>query len=231
MSAVENVRCLDSAAYVLGVLPAGDRAAFAEHLPGCRDCQGHIGEFAGLLPLLELPVPSPALKSVGAGPAATKLASGAGGKRFVGQRSVRWAAGLLVAAAVALGLFAVTRLDNPSTATPVAAMPAAAAAPLVRSFPGLGASSVRVSASAAATGSAVSVLCSGALDQSGTHGSGARLVSLWVWTRSGDQVEVTAWTDMQGSTTIAGRSTVAPADIAVFELRGTSGEPISRVTV
>lgn len=229
MSAIENVRCLDSAAYVLGVLPAGDRAAFAEHLPGCPDCQDQVGEFAGLLPLLELPVPMTAQESVSAGPAATQLSWGAGRKRFAGQRSVRWAAGMLVAAAVALGLFAVTRADNPSTPAPVA-MPAAAATPLVRTFPGLGVASVRVSVSAADTGSSLTVLCSGALDQSNTHGPGTRLVSLWVWTRSGDQVEVTAWTDMQGSTTIAGRSTVAPADIAVFELRGTSGEPLSRVT-
>ncbi|WP_353649970.1 zf-HC2 domain-containing protein [Nakamurella sp. A5-74] len=232
MSAIENERCLDSAEYVLGLLPVGERAAFSDHLSECPDCQARVGELAELLPLLALPAPPtlsvPALEPVVAVPTATQRAT-AGRRRFTSRRPVQWAAGLLTAAAAVLALFTIIRPAGPATAATEIATSASAAEPLVRTFPGLDVASVSVSVSAANTGSSMIVLCSGALDQNASHDAAGGLVSLWVWTRSGDQVEVTAWTDMPGSMTFAGRSSVAPADIAVFELRGRFGESLSRV--
>jgi anti-sigma factor RsiW len=45
-------RIYDSAAYVLGTLPADEVAEYERHLGGCAECQAEVAEFAGLPRLL-----------------------------------------------------------------------------------------------------------------------------------------------------------------------------------
>lgn len=241
-AAADNPICRDAGAYVLGVLPAADNAGFTAHLWTCSECQTQVGEFVGLLPLLQL---QDRAVDVGAGKAVrdeVRMISEAGrvemtradrgrrhGRRDQSRRPIRWAAAVLVAVALLGSAFALTRPRPVLLAQPVEATPTAAAAAMIRTFPGLGRASVQVRVSAADPGSTMMVLCSGELDKSAAADPGTRLVSLWVVTRSGSHIEVTAWTDMQGSTTIAGRSTVAPADIVMLELRGANGQPLSQV--
>lgn len=51
----------DAAGYVLGALEPDESRAFAEHLPGCADCQREVAELTSLRLLLDQGVPGPAL--------------------------------------------------------------------------------------------------------------------------------------------------------------------------
>jgi len=232
--------CLDSAAYVLGVLPPNEQPAFLTHARTCPGCQQEIGLSAGLLPLLQRyePVidqqPTALIKARTVHRRATfgRPNSRTTGRGRPTRRTSLTVAALVAAAAVLTGFLVLNRpagLSPSAVAEPPAATHTAEQSAVVRTFPNLGTATVEVTVAAGAAGSSVNVLCSGAVRNAGQPGAAAALISLWVRTRRGQQLELTAWTDMQGSTVIAGRTPVAPTDIAMFELRDSNGITLSHI--
>lgn len=229
--------CLDSGAYVLGALPPGEQATFLQHAQSCPQCQHEIGQFAGLLPLLAQHEPGHRWQADPPSGRASRR-SAAVASIFPNRRRARRTTltlVLLAAVLVTLATFVgLDRLTGPSTSAtggrPTATQSGQVGQQVVvRTFPDLGTATVEVTVVASTTGSSVSVLCSGAVRSAGHADATAALVSLWVRTHSGKLFEVTAWTDMQGSTTILGRTPVTPADIASFELRGSDGRTLSHI--
>jgi anti-sigma factor RsiW len=84
-------RIFDSAAYVLGTLPADERADYERHLATCAECQAEVTEFGGLPRLLNT-VNIGEVESRWAGPT---LAAPAQDERWAGPTAVpqeeRWA--------------------------------------------------------------------------------------------------------------------------------------------
>lgn len=195
-----------------------------------------------IAPVPTAPVPAPPARAGGAG---TEPA-----RRGVPMSWIAASAGL--AAALALALFGVGALRSPATpatnaststvaltarsvvATPVAGgagTPGSTnAAALVRSFPGLGTAAVEIAVRRTGSGSSLSIRCTGAVEHDPTS-STPGMVSLWVWTHTGQQVEVTAWTDMHAATTIDSATSVTPEDMSMLELRGPDGHRLSRVDI
>jgi len=243
----EPDRCTDTAAYVLGMLDPADRTSFLEHAEACLRCRSEIGELAGLLPVLVTGAadrtatsPTPAAPASPTPPA----------RRGV---PISWiAASAVLAAVLALVLFGVGVLRSTatpatvadgstaaSTARPVVSTPAAsgagaprstAVAALVRSFPGLGTAAVEIAVRRTDSGSSLSIRCTGAVEHDPTSATPG-MVSLWVWTHSGRQLEVTAWTDMHATTTIDSATSVIPEDMSMLELRGPDGHSLSQVNI
>lgn len=236
-------RRTDTAAYVLGLLDPADRASFLEHAEGCPSCRSEIGELAGLLPVLAtgaadrtVTSPTPAAPASPTPPARRGVATS-------------WIA---ASAVLALVLFGVGVLRSPATPAtvagtstaasavrPVVSTPTAggagaprstAVAALVRSFPGLGTAAVEIAVRRTDSGSSLSIRCTGAVEHDPTSATPG-MVSLWVWTHSGRQLEVTAWTDMHAATTIDSATSVIPEDMSMLELRGLNGHSLSQVNM
>src|SRR5690242_8125773 len=99
----------DDAAYVLGLLPLPERAAFERHLADCPACQARVDQLAdmpGLLATLE-PEDADALlrdDEPPDAPAEVSPATGRGGGRRIRRGLLAAAAGLAAAAALVTAL-------------------------------------------------------------------------------------------------------------------------------
>ena len=223
--------CTDAAAYVLGVLDPAAQAGYVEHAQGCPRCRREVGELAGLLPLLSVGALDRAAAASFPAPAMPPhLLHSARPPRGV---RTRWVAAAALAAVLALVVVGLGVFRFPTPTTPLAGSAPASSTPpaaLVRSFPGLGAAAVEVAVRRTDSGSSLSVRCTGAVEPDPTSAT-PEMVSLWVWTHTGRQVEVTAWTDMHAATTIDSSTSVIPEDMSMLELRGPDGHRLSRVDI
>jgi anti-sigma factor RsiW len=206
--------CTDTAAYVLGALPAPERPAFEEHLRECDDCERTVAELAGLPGLLsrvdpnDLADPPP--------PPDTLLPRLLRGVRRE-RRSRRLAlSGLAASVALVVGLGAgalVHQLDTPQSGV---AMSQLSASPL----------HATAAVSPAAGGTRIVLHCT--YTASGYPGENAYV--LVVTDRSGGTHRLATWeVGPDHLADVTASVSLAPADIASVEVRTTAGAPLLRL--
>lgn len=214
-----SASCESAAAYVLGALPAGERAAYEEHLATCADCRQTVSDLAGIPGLLSRvspddladPVPVPEtlvprlLRSI----------------RRSGRRR-RLVLGMLSAAAVLLAIAGTALVvarssDSKQTlAAPMTAMTAVIASPVTASASLVG----------HPWGTEITMHC--------------RYADATQWSRpydlvavddSGRSYPIARWVvGPSKSASIRGSVPVQPAQIDRLEIRLVSGKPLLRLT-
>ncbi|MFE9750651.1 anti-sigma factor family protein [Saccharothrix saharensis] len=208
------------AAYVLGSLSPGERREFEQHLAGCPECSGDVASFAGVPGILSVVPRDRALDLLEPEAEADEPPPALLPGLVAAERSRRWRARALVAAALVVAAFlgAVVALAvRPAApaATPAAPPPAPDVA-LHQTMPSPVTASVRLVDEP--WGTRIEVLCSYAVPDGPPPPVFA--YSLHVVAADGTQAQVATWTAGPGSTTRPTATTGLPrADITGIEIR------------
>ena len=128
-----SASCESAAAYVLGALPAGERAAYEEHLSTCDDCRQTVAALAGIPGLLSRVSPEDLADPV---PLPDTLVPGLlRSVRRTGRRRRLVVGGLAVAAVVlaVAGTAVVVESSHHGGGAPMTAMTAVVASPVTAS--------------------------------------------------------------------------------------------------
>jgi anti-sigma-K factor RskA len=217
MSATHDPFRHDDAAYVLGALDDGERAAFERHLAGCPDCTARVREIEVLPGVLSgIPVEQAGAANTPAvpdtlWPALVRRASAE-------RRRRRAVVGGLAAAAVAASAVAATALW-PAGSAPTA--------PAARAMAPLGAGPLRASAALVSKpwGTEIDLACH--YDTAAAPGYAYTLV---VVDRGGTSQQLGSWTLAPGGTTRFAGGTALPADqIASIQVQA-AGQPVLQLT-
>lgn len=230
-----NDICTGAGAFVIGALEASEDREFARHLADCPECEREVAELAGLVAFAHHVQLDPnllddlkAAETERRGPDASETLETANRPSLVllptpadqpsGRDSRRplmvTLVGGLIAAAVAAFL-----IINPLNDSAPSQPPAAVA--MDRAFPNTGDSTIRVQVTGANGSSQIKVLCDIAYSSDGYQ---TGLVSLWVHTKQGTDLEVTSWPVHVGSKTFPGEVPVPPEEIVSYELRDQTGQ-------
>ena len=209
-----SVPCESAAAYVLGALPAGERATFEQHLTGCEDCRQTVAELAGLPGLLSRVSPADLTDTA---PVPDTLVPRLLREVRRSGRRRRLVVGGLAAAAVALAVAGTaTIVDRAQPQSPagvamqaVVPSPVTATAALVRH----------------GWGTEITMKCRYS-DQS----TWSRPYTLVAVDDRGTSYEIGSWVVGPGKTaSVSGSVPVQPEHIDRLEIRLTSGTPLLRL--
>jgi hypothetical protein len=210
------------AAYVLGSLSPGERREFEGHLPGCPECSGDVASFAGVPGILSAVPRDRALDLLEPDAAADEPPPAVLTGLLAAERSRRWRARVLVAAALVVAALAGAAVATAlRTAAPANAATTSAPTPtsdvvLHQTVPSPVTASVRLVDEP--WGTRIDVLCSYAVPDGPPTPEFA--YSLHVVAADGTPVLVATWTAGPGSTTRPTATTrLARSDITGVEIR------------
>lgn len=219
----------DDAAFVLGALPADERAAFLEHLAGCASCTRAVQELAGLPGLLGR-VPAEVL----AGPPdrepvpPTLLPALVRRVRRERQRrtwTILGAAAAIVAAVAGGSVVATHALDD--------GRPPAVAQPVIAGEPmqpvGSGSMTANLALTQVAWGTKLELVCHYAEHEKWGKADDANY-AMFVRTRGGAVEQVATWRALPGRTMHLSAATAEGRDdISSVEIRTADGTPVLRL--
>ncbi|MFJ6676733.1 anti-sigma factor family protein [Actinosynnema sp. NPDC091369] len=208
------------AAYVLGSLSPGERREFEQHLAGCPECSGDVASFAGVPGILSVVPRDRALDLLEPGAEADEPPPALLTGLVAAERSRRWRARVLVAAALVVAAFlgaAVALTVRPAApAATSAAPPPAPDVALHQTLPSPVTASVRLVDEP--WGTRIEVLCSYAVPDGPPPPVFA--YALHVVAADGTAARIATWTAGPGSTTRPTATTELPrADITGIEIR------------
>ncbi len=208
------------AAYVLGSLSPGERREFEGHLPGCPECSGDVASFAGVPGILSAVPRDRALDLLEPEGEADEPPAAVFSGLVAAERSRRWRARVLVAAALVVaaltGAAVALAVRPPPPDAVVAAPPPAPDVAMHQTVPSPVTASVQLVDEP--WGTRIEVLCAYAVPDGPPPPVFA--YSLHVVAADGTSAKVATWTAGPGSTTRPVATTeLGRSDITGIEIR------------
>jgi hypothetical protein len=216
----------EDAAYVLGVLSPAERAAFAEHLPGCVGCSDAVRDLAGLPGLLTRVPPDVFEAAQSTEPVPPTLLPDLVRRARRERRRRTWVALGAAAAAVAAvsgGAVAITHaLDDAESAPTAQAVDPGKPMVALDS----GSMTAKVAVTPVAWGTRLDLVCRYRSHDESSTSTGPDY-AMFVRTRSGQVQKVASWRALPGRTMHLSAATADDAaDIALVEIRSADGTPV-----